>query len=173
MLQCSFVVGRGDQVVEDDAVCDLAGELHHLHAGGPDVDRHVLRAAFLVDVVQLDPVEMHVGPSYVTVSSRSRARTTVTISRMTVSGWSREMPTLRASGSHHAPSPQMIRPGAKSSSVAKVEARTAGLRVQIEATPDPSLMRSVVAPKAAMGTIASRTRRLSACQTAAKPACSA
>jgi len=40
-------------------------------------------------------------------------------------------------------------------------------------TPDPILMRSVVAAKAAMGTTASRTSRLSACQTAENPAASA
>ena len=47
------------------------------------------------------------------------------------------------------------------------------LRVQLLMTPEPTLRRVVVAAKAAMGTMASRTSRLSACQTASKPFCSA
>jgi len=43
------------------------------------------------------------------------------------------------------------------------------LRVQLLITPDPILIFLVVAAKAAIGTIASRTRRLSACHTASKP----
>jgi hypothetical protein len=39
-----------------------ARELHHLHAGRPDVDRHVLGPSFLVDVVELDAVEVDVVP---------------------------------------------------------------------------------------------------------------
>ena len=55
----------------------------------------------------------------------------------------------------------------------KVEANRAGLRVQLFTTPEPTLMRSVVARNAAIGTVASRTNRLSACQTSAKPRSSA
>ena len=53
------VVLRRDQVVEYHPVGNLAGQLHHLHAGGSDVDGHVLGPALLVDVVQLHPVEVH------------------------------------------------------------------------------------------------------------------
>ena len=66
--------------------------------------------------------------------------------------------------------PRMTRPGARSSSVEKVAARNAGLRTHMLTTPEPSLMRSVAAPNAASGTVASRTSRLSACHTASKPA---
>jgi hypothetical protein len=65
----------------------------------------------------------------------------------------------------------MTRPGARSSSVENVLASRAGLRVQMSMTPLPTLIRSVVAAKAAIGTTASRTRRLSACQTASNPCC--
>jgi hypothetical protein len=58
VLDRLLVVGRRDEVVQHDPVGDLAGELHHLHAGRADVDRHVLRAPLLVDVVELDPVEV-------------------------------------------------------------------------------------------------------------------
>ena len=108
-----------------------------------------------------------------TVSLASSARTTVTTSRITVSGRSRSMPTLLASGSHHAPRPQMMRPGARSSSVENVLASRAGLRVQMSMTPLPTLIVLVLAANAAIGTTASRTRRLSACHTASKPCCSA
>ena len=37
VLHRPCVVVGGDQIVEDDPVGDLTGELHHLHAGGPDV----------------------------------------------------------------------------------------------------------------------------------------
>ena len=83
------------------------------------------------------------------------------------------MPTFVASGSHHAPSPHRMRPGARSSSVENVLARRAALRVQMSMTPEPMRMRSVAAANAAIGTTASRTRRLSACHTAAKPSASA
>ena len=69
--------------------------------------------------------------------------------------------------------PRMIRPGARSSSVENVAASRAGLRVQQSTTPEPILIRSVTAAKAAIGTVASRTSRLSACQTASKPCASA
>jgi hypothetical protein len=52
------VVGGRDEVVEHRTVGDLAGELHHLHAGGADVDGHVLRPTLLVHVVELDAVEV-------------------------------------------------------------------------------------------------------------------
>ena len=42
VLECRTVVRRRHQVVEDDAVGDLTGQLHHLHPGGADVDGHVL-----------------------------------------------------------------------------------------------------------------------------------
>ena len=50
-----------------------------------------------------------------------------------------------------------------------VLARRAGLRVQQSITPEPILIRSVVAANAAIGTTASRTSRLSACHTASNP----
>ena len=45
------------------------------------------------------------------------------------------------------------------------------LRVQLLITPEPTLIRSVTAAYAAIGTMASRTSRDSACQTASKPCC--
>jgi hypothetical protein len=63
----------------------------------------------------------------------------------------------------------MIRPGARSSSVENVAASSPTLRVQLFTTPEPTFIRSVTAAYAAMGTVASRTSRLSACQTASKP----
>ena len=83
------------------------------------------------------------------------------------------MPTFSASGSHHAPMPEDARPGARSSSVENVAARRAGLRVQQSTTPEPTLIRSVTAANAAIGTVASRTNRLSACHTASNPLASA
>ena len=83
------------------------------------------------------------------------------------------MPTFAASGSHQAPIPSLIRPGARSSSVEKVAASSPTLRVQLLTTPEPTAMRSVTAAYAAIGTVASRTRRLSACQTASNPHASA
>ena len=97
----------------------------------------------------------------------------MTTSRITFSGLARVMPTLAASGSHQAPSPRITRPGARSSRVEKVAANRAGLRLHTSATPEPSRIVSVTEPKAASGTVASRTSRLSACQTASKPASSA
>ena len=47
------------------------------------------------------------------------------------------MPTFEAKGSHQAPIPRIIRPGAKSSSVEKVEAIRAGFLVQQSITPLP------------------------------------
>ena len=58
-LDGGLVVVGGDQVVQHHAVGDLAGEFHHLHAGGTEVDRHVLRAALLVHVVEFHTVELH------------------------------------------------------------------------------------------------------------------
>ena len=69
--------------------------------------------------------------------------------------------------------PELQRQVRVEGSVEKVDARRAGLRVQQSTTPDPILMVSVHAAKAAMGTTASRTRRESACQTASKPRSSA
>jgi hypothetical protein len=92
---------------------------------------------------------------------------------MTDSGDSRAMPTLLASGSHHAPRPARMRPGARSSSVENSDASRAGFRVHTSMTPEPTPIRSVVAANAAIGTVASRTSRLSACHTAEKPSSSA
>jgi hypothetical protein len=97
----------------------------------------------------------------------------VTTSRITRNGLSREMPTFAASGSHQAPMPRITRPGARSSRVENDDASRAGLRVQQSTTPDAILIRELVAANAAIGIIASRTRRLSACQTASKPFSSA
>jgi hypothetical protein len=72
-----------------------------------------------------------------------------------------------------APIPSSTRPGARSSSVTKVAARSPALRVQLFTTPEPTLIREVTAAKAAIGTVASRTSRLSACQTASNPRSSA
>ena len=69
--------------------------------------------------------------------------------------------------------PRMTRPGARSSSVENVDASRAGLRVQQSTTPEPILIVSVTAANAAIGTTASRTRRLSACHTASNPLASA
>ena len=93
----------------------------------------------------------------------------MTTSLITVSGFLRSIPTFEANGSHHAPIPRMIRPGAKSSSVEKVEASLAGFLVQQSTTPEPIFIFSVFAANAAIGTTASLTRRESACQTASKP----
>ena len=65
--------------------------------------------------------------------------------------------------------PRITRPGARSSKVENVDASSAGLRVQLFTTPEPTLIRSVTARNAAIGTVASRTSRLSACQMAWKP----
>ena len=92
---------------------------------------------------------------------------------MQSSGRRRFTPTFDASGSHHAPMPSLIRPGARSSSVENVAASRPTLRVHVLTTPEPMPIRSVTAAKAAIGTVASRTRRLSACHTASKPARSA
>jgi hypothetical protein len=43
----------------------------------------------------------------------------------------------------------------------------------MEHTPEPTLIRLVTAANAAIGTVASRTSRLSACHTVSKPCCSA
>ena len=67
----------------------------------------------------------------------------------------------------------MMRPGARSSSVENIDASRAALRDQMSITPEPTLIVSVVAAKAAIGTPASRTSRESACHTASKPRCSA
>src|SRR3989475_6790891 len=58
-MQKSLVVGRRHEVVQQHAVGDLAGQLHHLHAGRTDHDRHALAPALLVHVVEFDPVEVH------------------------------------------------------------------------------------------------------------------
>ena len=51
------------------------------------------------------------------------------------------MPTFAASGSHQAPIPSLIRPGARSSSVEKVAASSPTLRVQLLTTPEPTAIR--------------------------------
>src|SRR5579884_494874 len=113
------------------------------------------------------------SPWNVTVSIASSRRTASTTSRIASSGRRRSTPTFDARGSHHAPMPHNTRPGARSSSVENVAAIMAGFRVQLLMTPLPTLMRSVTAAKAAMGTMASLTRRDSACHTASKPRASA
>ncbi len=54
-----------------------------------------------------------------------------------------------------------------------MEASSPTLRVHIGMTPEAILIRLVTAAYAAIGTVASRTRRLSACHTASKPRSSA
>ena len=88
---------------------------------------------------------------------------------MALRGRARFTPTFDASGSHQAPMPRRIRPGARSSRVENVEASRAGLRVQQSTTPLPTLMVDVTAAMAAIGTTASRTSRESACHTASNP----
>jgi hypothetical protein len=80
---------------------------------------------------------------------------------------------LGGSGSHQAPRPSSTRPDASSSRVANVAASRPTFLVQIGITPAPTLIRRVTAANAAIGTVASRTSRLSACQTASKPHASA
>jgi len=104
--------------------------------------------------------------------ARSR-RVASTTSRIARSGRLRSMPTFEASGSHQAPRPRITRPGASSSSVENVAASRPTLRVQIGMTADPTLMRLVTAAYAAIGTVASRTSRLSDCHTASNPRSSA
>ncbi len=69
----------------------------------------------------------------------------MTVSRMASSGLRRSIPTFFAKGSHHAPIPQIIRSGARSSNVRKVAANKPILRVQLLMTPDPTLIFSVTA----------------------------
>ncbi len=57
----------------------------------------------------------------------------------------RRMPTFAASGSHHAPTPSLTRPGARSSSVEKVAASRPTFRVHVLTTPLPMPIRSVTA----------------------------
>ena len=64
---------------------------------------------------------------------------------MAVNGFLRSMPTFAASGSHHAPNPQMTRFGARSSRVRNVAASRPMLRVQLLMTPEPTLSVSVTA----------------------------
>jgi hypothetical protein len=113
------------------------------------------------------------SPWYVTRSMFSSRRVTSTISRMVSTGRRRRIPTFEASGSHQAPIPSLIRPGARSSRVEKVAASNPTFRVQEFTTPEPIAIRSVTAANAAIGTVASLTRRLSACQTASNPHASA
>src|ERR1035441_2170138 len=58
MVHRHVVVDRRNEVVENYSVSDLPSQLHHLHAGCSEVDRHLLGPALLVDVVELDTVEM-------------------------------------------------------------------------------------------------------------------
>jgi hypothetical protein len=109
----------------------------------------------------------------VTRSIASSRRVASTTSRMARNGRRRSTPTLEASGSHQAPRPSSTRPGASSSRVANVAASRPTFLVQIGITPAPTLIRRVTAANAAIGTVASRTSRLSACQTASKPHASA
>ena len=86
-------------------------------------------------------------------------------------GRRRRIPTFDASVPPGADSE--LDPGARSSSVEKVAASNPTFRVQEFTTPEPIAIRSVTAANAAIGTVTSRTRRLSACQTASKPLASA
>ena len=54
----TVVLGR-DEIVQNRPVGDLAGQLHHLHSRGTDVDRHVFGSSLLVDIVEFDAIEMH------------------------------------------------------------------------------------------------------------------
>ena len=168
------VVGRVDEVVEHDAVGDLAGQLHHLHARSR---RCRSARPWPAAPGTRSRARRRRGGRGSRRATRSRwpagPRTASTTSRITRSGRARSMPTFVASGSHHAPSPHRMRPGARSSSVENVLARRAALRVQMSMTPEPTRIRSVAAANAAIGTTASRTSRLSACQTASKPSASA
>ncbi len=55
------------------------------------------------------------SPWNVTRSIASSERVTSTVSRIACTGRCRSMPTFVASGSHHAPIPSLMRPGARSS----------------------------------------------------------
>src|SRR6266545_4871345 len=102
------------------------------------------------------------SPSYVTRCIARSRRVTSTVSRIAFKGFRRSIPTFEARGSHHAPMPRMILPGARSSRVTNVAARSPTFLVQLFTTPEPTLIRFVTAANAAMGTVASRTNRLSA-----------
>jgi hypothetical protein len=94
-------------------------------------------------------------------------------SRIDFSGLEIGSPTLVASGSHHAPMPRIARPGATSSSVLKVTAINAALRLLLLSTPVPIFTFRVLAASSAAGTIPSRESRPSATQTDSKPFSSA
>ena len=66
-------------------------------------------------------------------------------SRMARIGFLIRIPTWLASGSHQAPSPRIVRPGASMSSAAKLWAIRAAFLVQIRMIDVPSRIRSVTA----------------------------
>ena len=97
---------------------------------------------------------------------------------MAWSGLTRRTPTRLEIGSHQAPSPSITREGASGSllvcwpsshKVLHDAAITAGLRVQIGSTPDPTRSRWVRVRKADIMTMQSRASRVSACQISLKP----
>ena len=94
-------------------------------------------------------------------------------SRVACNGLVRRMPTFDVIGSHHAPSPQMMRLPDISHNVEYVAARVATLRGQNGNTPLPILTRVVIAANAPIIEMQSRAKRVSACQIASKPRCSA
>ena len=146
------VVGRPDHVVEDHAVADLPGQLHHLHARRPDVDRGPAsgtgrRARCPARCRPRRRTLRGTSPA----PSPAAAATVSTSRAWPAAAWVRLMPTFDASGSHHAPMPRITRPGARSSSVENVAASRPTFRVQLLTTPEPTLIRSVTAAKAAIG----------------------
>jgi len=94
------------------------------------------------------PIDGIVGTTLVKAGSlvgRGESTLLTTVSRIASKGFVRWIPTFFASGSHQAPMPHTIRPGARSSSVRNVAASRPILRVQLLITPEPTLMRSVTA----------------------------
>ena len=135
--RAAVVVGA-DEVVEEHAVADLAGERHHLHRGRADVDRDLLGRAVAVDDVDLDVVEVDELAVEGDALHREQAAGRPRPSRASPGAlWRRSMPTFEASGSHQAPIPSLTRPGARSSRVENVAASSPTLRVQVLTTPEP------------------------------------
>ena len=100
-------------------------------------------------------------------------------SRMACRGRWRRSPTRELIGSHQAPRPSITRPcpsgpgPAISQRVLHVAAITAGLRVQIGSTPDPTRVVSVPVRRALIMATQSLARRVSACQISVIPCSSA
>ena len=85
-------------------------------------------------------------------------------SRIWVTGFPRSIPCFQARGSQYAPSPALIRPGARFERVAKDIAMRPGPRVQELTIPVPRRMRRVDAAIAPRTENASRARRVSVTQ---------